>query len=484
MIVGQYFYFLIFIPLIAASLTLLFKNSKSLPSLITIVLSLGYFLFSTFLVVTDQYNYEVVAGSWPAGVGIKLKIDTVSSMIISIVGAIYFAGALYSQQGITAEKSKSYFFLYNTLFLGLSGAFLTSDLFNLFVWFEITLMSSYVLVVLDAEFHRLKSGLRYIVLNFISGLLFLISVGLIYNFTKTLDFSILNQRLNVLYSHDPALVRSLAICLFGAFAIKSAFFPFFFWLPESYPKLSPALSGVLAGLLTKLGLYAMLRVFSFVFPADIIFFWMVLILSLITLLVGVWGAVIQGYLRNILSYHIISQVGFIGVGVSFALHPNDEIRALGISASLFYILHHIVVKTNLFFVSGLIKAKYKTELIKDLGGIIRYSPLLAILFVIPAGSLIGIPPLSGFWAKLSLFKISIGHHFLWVALPMIIGSFFTLYSMVKIWSGVYWGESSSHLKQDSISLRPILACVFLCLLTLFMSLNPEWVLEISNKASL
>jgi multicomponent Na+:H+ antiporter subunit D len=476
---GAFFYLLMIIPLLSAALTLALRKKHQIVSKLTKCFSFIYFVFALFLLFSGQYGGELVAGSWPAGIGIKLKLDIISNLMLAVTGVIYFAGSVYFIPGKNCESNHNFHFLYNTLFLGLSGAFLTFDLFNLFVWFEVTLLSSYVLVVLSHEKERLKAGLKYILLNFLSGLIFLISVGLIYQTTKTLDFNVLSTRLHIAYQNDPAMIRAIELALFGAFAIKSAFFPLFFWLPESYPKLSPGLSGVFAGLLTKLGLYAMIRVFGQIFPADHQIFMIVLILSTLTLLVGVWGAVVQNTLREILSYHVISQVGFIGVGVSFCLHPSLEIKKVAIMASLFYMLHHILVKTNLFFVAGIVRQKMGSESISNLSGLFRTYPFIAWLFIIPAASLIGIPPFSGFWAKLSLFQLAIKNHYLWVVLAMAIGSFFTLFSMIKIWDGVFWGKeikpSYTPFKND---LKPMYACLLLGIFTILISINPAWIQQI------
>lgn len=481
--ISQYFFISIFIPLLASALCLFFRENSKAERWISLSLSLIYMLLGLYLLITFELDQEITAGGWPSGIAIKLKSDIFSALMIAVIGIIYFTGALYGVPGKTVENHRNYLFLYHSLFFGLTGAFLTHDLFNLFVWFEITLMSSYVLVALGEDKERLKSALKYILLNFLSGLLFLTSVALIYSATKTLDFATLKIRLSELYLIDPGHVRALAFSLFSAFAIKSAFFPLFFWLPESYPKLSPGLSGVLAGLLTKLGLYAMIRMFSQVFPADHTFFMTVLILSVLTMLFGVWGAVIQGQIRNILSYHIISQVGFIGIAVSFSIHPHPQISSVARAAALFYIIHHIIVKTNLFFVSGLIFLKKGTEEIISLGGLLRTYPIIAIMFLIPAASLIGLPPLSGFWAKLSLFKISIEARYIWVVFAMMVGSFFTLYSMLKIWSGVFWGpamESRNELNIQ-ISKSSYWAVSILCLLTLAISFMPSWLYQLSLK---
>lgn len=487
---GQSFYILILLPLLAASLSLVFRTKKELTSYISIVISFIYFSFTLYTLIFKEYGYQSVAGSWPAVIGISLKYDLFSNMMLAVVSSIYFAGSLYNVTGKTVERDQNFQFLYNSLFLGLSGAFLTQDLFNLFVWFEVTLMSSYVLVILGRKRERLYSGLKYIIMNFLSGMLFLMSVGFVYQTTKTLDFVQLQQRLSEVYTTDPGLVRAIALSLFTAFAIKSAFFPLFFWLPESYPKLSPGLSGVFAGLLTKLGLYAMIRVFGQVFPSDNLFFIIVLILSVLTLLVGVWGAVVQTKIREILSFHVISQVGFIGVGVSFSIHPSPEIRKFAIACAVFYIIHHIVVKANLYFVSGIVNSLKGTEDIVNLSGLFRSKPFLAILFLIPALSLIGIPPFSGFWAKVGMFRLAIMDYQIWVAICMIAGSFFTLYSMIKIWDGVFWGDflnadDETEHSYETRSLRPWLASVFLGLITLFISLSPNWVyrlaIEVGNK---
>jgi len=483
---NKYFYLLLFIPAFAAIFCLFFRGNSKLERKISIFSSFSYALFALILVFNFDIPQLVISGAWSKGVGIGLKFDSISAMIISIVGIIYFTGALYGIPGKTVEKHRSYQFLYNSLFLGLTGAFLTNDLFNLFVWFEVTLMSSYVLVVLEDEDKRLRGGLKYIILNFFSGLIFLTSVGLIYAATKTLDFSELQIRLLKLYAINPGYVVALAFSLFGAFAIKSGFFPFFFWLPESYPRLSPTLSGVLAGLLTKLGLYAMIRLFSEVFPFDPTFFHTILVLSTLTLIIGVCGAVIQGSIREILSYHIISQVGFIGIAVSFSTHSDLNIANFAKGAALFYIVHHIAVKTNLFFISGILLMKKGSEKLSSLSGVIKTQPIIALMFLIPAGSLIGIPPLSGFWAKLSIFKITIASRYIWVTLFMIAGSFFTLYSMLKIWTQVFLGDVSTtnEYKAVPVKMGQYLAVVILCLITLLISFSPSWLYQFSIQGAI
>lgn len=483
---SKYFYLLIFLPLTASILCLFFKGHPKLERWTTVTISFIYAVFGLTLLFSFSASQSMVAGGWSQGIGIGLKYDSIAAMMMAIVGLIYFTGALYGVRGKTVESHRNYQFLYNSLFFGLTGAFLTSDLFNLFVWFEITLMSSYVLVVLGDEKKRLQGGLKYIVLNFFSSLIFLISIGLIYSATKTLDFSELQIRLLELYSENPGHVVAMAFSLFSAFAIKSGFFPFFFWLPESYPNLSPALSGVLAGLLTKLGLYAMLRLFSEVFPFDETFFHTILVLSVLTLLTGVWGAVVQENIREILSYHIISQVGFIGIAVSFSTHSDVLIANTAKGAAMFYIVHHIAVKSNLFFVSGLISMKRGSENLSDLGGLVKLYPVIALIFLIPAGSLIGIPPLSGFWAKLSLFKITIESRYLWVTIFMVIGSFFTLYSMLKIWNQAFWGENKLPQNDNSTTIDSshYFAVAMLCFITLLISFFPTWLYQFSLKGDI
>lgn len=471
--------------LFGAAITLIFFYQSRLQKKLSVVISFLYLIVATyFSFFFDLARLpELQVGNWPKEIAIGLGIDPFSALMLFVTGVVYFATCVYSVLGSTAENSRYYFPLLHILIFGISGAFVTRDLFNLYVWFEVSLLSSFVLISLEANKLRLAGALKYVIINIFSSLLFLTSVGLIYGSTHSLHFDSLSRNLTALAVNHEVYVTTLGLLLFSAFAIKSALFPFCAWLPASYHTASPALSGLFAGMLTKLGLYAIFRVLTLVFPASEYFANLVLVIAPLTMILGVFGAIIQQHIRRILSFHIISQVGYIALAAAFASSPEANIRAAGLAAAIFYMVHHIVVKTNLFFVSGIIHNLYQSEYLEEVAGVRRLFPWLAVLFAIPAMSLVGLPPSSGFWSKLVLFKVSLQDGKFVAALAMVVAGFFTLYSMAKIWIGAFWTEDDSRVPiSNKAPVASVFACFFLCAVSLWIAFWPDPLMRRSMQA--
>lgn len=467
------------LPLMASCLSLVFIRSRKAQKNLSIVLS-GIYLILTFYIINTVLQYGVVgftAGGWSESYGISLRIDILSAFMIFATGVIYFTGVLYSVSEKTCESSSYYFPLLNMLFVGISGAFIAADLFNLYVWFEITLLCSFGLMGLKSTKQRLGGNLKYIVLNLISSLLFLLGVGLVYSSTGVLSFNELAVELVKMKASNPEYLLVMNLILFCSFAIKSGLFPFYQWLGASYPQVSPSLSGIFAGMLTKVGLYAILRVNGLIFPTDNYFIFLLSIIPALTMVSGVIKAIGQNEMRRILSFHIVSQVGYIAVA-SYALTSTDvEVKKFALIAGIFYSIHHIIVKTNLFFVSGLIMYSFGSEDINKISHIRKHSPLLTVLFAIPALSLVGIPPSSGFWAKLGLYQLIIPLENYFIISCMVVAGFFTLFSMVKIWIGAFWGDGEVPLISiKKIPRCSIIACGLLCFVSLVFAFAPGIVL--------
>jgi multicomponent Na+:H+ antiporter subunit D len=370
-------------------------------------------------------------GRWPAPYGITLVADHFSALMMLVAAVIGAAVAVYSLVDIDKPRqSFAYYPLLHVLLMGVMGAFLTGDIFNLYVWFEVMLISSFVLVALGNERSQLLGGLKYVTLNLIASFLFLVAVGILYGAVGTLNMADAAGKLAAL--DNPRLVTTLSMLFLIAFGIKAAVFPLFFWLPASYPAPPAAVSALFAGLLTKVGVYAMIRVFTLLFTGDVpLTHTLILVLSGLTMITGVLGAIVQTQIRRILSFHIISQIGYMILGLGL-------FTPLGIAGSVFYIIHHILVKTNLFLVGGIIHQLRRTYELHELAGLYRTHPSLAVLFAVPALSLAGLPPLSGFVAKLSLIRagFEVGQYAV-VAVAIAV-SLLTLYSMSKIWNEAFW----------------------------------------------
>jgi multicomponent Na+:H+ antiporter subunit D len=314
--------------------------------------------------------------------------------------------------------------------MGVCGAFLTGDIFNLYVWFEVMLIASFVLMALGGEQGQIEGGLKYVTLNLMSSAVFLAAVGLLYSAAGTLNMADLALRLRGVAG--PSLITVLAMLFLIAFGTKAAIFPLFFWLPASYHTPPVAVSAIFAALLTKVGVYALIRIFTLIFVRDAQYTHaLLLVLAGLTMLTGVLGAIAQNDFRRLLSFHIISQIGYMIMGLAL-------FTPLALAASIFYIVHHIIVKTNLFLVSGLVHRAAGSYDLQRLGGLYAARPGLGILFLISGLSLAGVPPLSGFFGKLLLVQAGLaveGYGIVAVAMGV---SLLTLYSMNKVWTEAFW----------------------------------------------
>jgi multicomponent Na+:H+ antiporter subunit D len=383
------------------------------------------------VVVWHKGIQSVQLGGWPAPYGITFVADLFSATMVAVNGLLGFAVMVYSLVSIDPEReSHGYYPLFHVLLMGVSGAFLTGDIFNLYVWFEVMLIASFVLMALGGERAQMEGGLKYVTLNLVSSALFLAAVGILYGEAGTLNMADLAVTLRA--TDQPGLVDVLAILFLVAFGIKAAIFPLFFWLPASYHTPPAAVSAIFSGLLTKVGVYALIRVFTLLFVENVGFtHTLILVLSTLTMVFGVLGAVVQKEFRRILSFHIVSQIGYMMMGLGL-------FTPLGLAGSIYYIVHHIIVKTNLFLVSGVTHRLRGTYELKKLGGLYFVYPGLAVLFLIPALSLAGIPPLSGFFAKLSLVRAGLESGRYWVVAAALSVSLLTLFSMIKIWNEAFW----------------------------------------------
>lgn len=433
------------------------------------------------------YDGTVLAtnlGAWRAPFGISLVCDLFSAAMVVITGIMAVAISVYaSVDGARMREQACYHPLYHGLLLGVVGAFLTGDLFNLYVWFEVMLISSFGLLVVGGNREQLDAGVKYVTLNLVATTLFLIAVGCLYGATGTLNMADLAQALPKFANQG--LVTTLAVFLLICFASKAALFPLFFWLPASYHTASAPIVAIFAALLTKVGVYAIIRVFTLMFPGDAGYTGSIIAaVAALTMVTGVLGAASHFDIRRILSFHIISQIGYMLIGVVVA-------TPLALAGSILYVLHHIVVKANLFLVAGAVRLAGGSFDLRRIGGLHRSAPLLAVLFLIPAMSLAGLPPLSGFWAKFVVIKSSLDEgHVALAAVALVVG-LLTLYSMVKIWNEAFWkpapeaGSESARRWNDAGATRlamlgPIAA---LAMITLTIGLATEPFVDFSIRAA-
>ncbi len=421
---------LVAVPLAGAALSLLFIGARTVQRVISLVVAAATAAMSiAVLLDVDRDGTEVSSlGGWPADIAINLVADRFAALMLTISSTMLLIVLIYALGQHTAdEASRFYHPAYLVLIGGVSGAFLAGDLFNLFVWFEVLLIASYVLLTLEGGDRQIRSGTTYVVLNVIESFVLVTGVALIFAATGTLNMALLPERLAEL----PDGIRlGLNLLLLIAFGLKAAVFPLYSWLPDSYPTALSPVSAVFAGLLTKIGIYAIIRTQTLLFPdtnRELL-----LVLAGLTMVVGVVGAIAQTDMKRILSFHIISQIGYMIMGLALG-------GVAAITATIFYALHHIPVKTSLFLVEGIVEREAGSSDLSKVSGLARRSGPLAILFLIPAFSLAGIPPFSGFLGKTAVVTEGLDQRSWWIVAVAIAVSLMTLVSMLKIWSGAFWG---------------------------------------------
>jgi len=473
----------IILPFFFAIVMMLFWKNYKAHRIINLISSFALLVIAVSLfIMTNNYGIQTLTiGNYIAPFGITLVSDLLSSIMVLITSVIAFGTSIYSLSTIDSENEKfGYYPLLQVLLMGINGAFLTGDIFNLYVWFEVMLISSFVLLALGGKRQQLEGAIKYVTLNLLSSALFLAGVGILYGLAGTLNMADLSLKLSSIPKSE--LTTIVSILFLVAFGIKSAMFPLFFWLPASYHTPPAAVSAIFAGLLTKVGVYSLLRVFTLIFVNNIEFtHTIILILSGLTMLTGVFGAASQMEFRRILSFHIISQIGYMTMGLGL-------FTKLAITGTVFYIIHHIIVKTNLFFISGVVQKYSGSYKLKDLGGLYKIYPLIGLLFLIPALSLAGIPPLSGFWAKFLVIKAGIDvDQFLIVAVALFV-SLLTLFSMIKIWNEAFWKDAdNTNQNKEKLTLVNtvllFLPIILLALITITIGLNVEPFLNIAEKTA-
>jgi multicomponent Na+:H+ antiporter subunit D len=426
------------IPMSGAILGIVALRLVRLQAAIAVLMTVAL-LVAAILLLIRVWNEGPIAtqpGNWPAPFGITIVADTFSATMVVLGAIVAFCAVLFASANTDEYRTRFGFFpLVSALVLGVMGAFLTGDLFNLYVWFEVMLISSFVLLGLGGERQQMEGAIKYVTLNLVSSTMFLAGLGLLYGVAGTLNMADLAVQLRDVEADG--LILTIATLFLISFGLKAAVFPFFWWLPASYHTPPIAVSALFAGLLTKVGVYSLIRVFSMIFTQDVNFiqdllFW----IAGFTMVTGVLGAAAQDDMRRILSFHIISQIGYMVMGLAF-------FTPLGYAAALFFIAHNMFAKTGLFLVAGITHHLYGSYELKHLGGIMKRTPELALVAFVCAFSLAGVPPLAGFFGKLALVRAGFeAEHYIIASVSLAVG-LLTMFSMTKIWAEGFWKKAPS-----------------------------------------
>ncbi|MCP1315076.1 MULTISPECIES: Na+/H+ antiporter subunit D [unclassified Halomonas] len=479
----------VLLPLLSGALSLMFWRSRPMQRFLAVagnVALLGVSLWLFVEVLGDGY-ITMQMGSWPAPFGITLIADMLSAVMILLTGIIGLAMGIYSLAATGRGHEKfGYYPLMHLLLAGVAGAFLTGDIFNLYVWFEVMLVASFALLILGGERAQMEGAIKYVTLNLLASVIFLTAIGLLYGTVGTLNMADIALRMDQV--EHAGMVEVLAVMFMVAFGIKAAAFPLFFWLPASYHTPPVAVSALFAGLLTKVGVYSLFRVFTLIFDQTMGYLQEIMLWGAVfTMVTGVLGAAAQYEFRRILSFHIVSQIGYMILGLAIY-------TPLAIAGGVFAIMHNIVVKTNLFLISGITHRLQGTYQLKKMGGLYRQRPWLAVAFFVSAFSLAGVPPLSGFFAKFVLIRAGLeAGAYVATGFALAVG-LMTLYSMVKIWNEVFWKAlpednlvpaAQTPVGDDGRLLKPslwlmYLPVVVLALMSLLIGVFAEPIMQVMN----
>ncbi|MFE2294897.1 Na+/H+ antiporter subunit D [Streptomyces sp. NPDC059452] len=428
----------VLLPLCATGISLTFgtrmQRFQRFISVAVLTAVLG--LSITLMIAADRQGpLSVHLGDFAPPLGITLVADRLSGLMLTVSSAVTLCVLIYSLgQGMTDRDRETPLAVFHPAYLilvaGVSCTFLAGDLVNLFVSFEIMLVASFVLLTLGGTGPRMRAGSTYVIISLVSSMLFLIAIAMTYAALGTVNFAQLAEGLPKLSIGVQTLIQAMLITVF---AIKAAVFPLAAWLPDSYPTAPAPVTAVFAGLLTKVGVYCMMRTETLLFPGNRIGD-LLMAVALASMVIGILGAVAQTDLKRLLSFTLISHIGFMVFGIGLATRD-----AYG--GAIVYVVHHITVQTTLFLVAGLIERRGGTTELTRLGGLAKAAPVLALLFFVPAMNLAGIPPLSGFIGKLGLMRAGVadGSTWAWILVAgSVVTSLLTLYVTAKVWNLAFW----------------------------------------------
>ncbi|NEU30669.1 Na+/H+ antiporter subunit D [bacterium LRH843] len=471
--------FPIILPFLFAILLLFFrKNIRIQRSLVCIglIVSLVAALFLVAKVKADGIQ-AITLGSWPAPFGISMVSDMLSALLVTTTILITLLVVIYSFTAIGEERER-FFFYPAILFMvtGINGAFTTGDIFNMFVFFEVLLIASYVLIVLGGEKKQLRESIKYVLVNVISSALFVITVGFLYSVVGTLNMADISVK--IAQVGQPGILTVIAVLFLIVFGVKGSIFPLYFWLPGSYAAPPIPVLALFGALLTKVGIYAIIRTYTLFFVHDIGFTHELLsILALLTIIAGCIGALAYFDLKQIIIYNIVIAVGVILFG---AAQMNES----GLTGAVFYLIHDMLIKAALFLLIGVMIYVTGTSNLRKMGGLMKTHAPLGWMYLIAAFGLAGIPPLSGFVGKLLIVKGAFEAGNVLGSIIILASSLVVLLSVIRIFIYAFWGTPVDLPKTNR---RPYQRLMFptivLVVLSVLFGVGSEWLMPYMTDSS-
>ncbi|MBD8016304.1 Na+/H+ antiporter subunit D [Planococcus wigleyi] len=427
--------FPIIIPLFFATVLMIFPKRLKLQRFLAATGAAATLIAA--LVLLAKVNAEgvqaVTLGSWPAPFGISMVSDPLSALLVVTTSIITLFVVFYSFPTIGVKREQSFYYpAVLFLMVGVNGAFTTGDIFNLFVFVEVLLMASYTLIVHGGEKPQLRESIKYLLVNIISSALFVAAVAFLYSVTGTLNMADLAVKIPQI--EETGILTVIAVMFLVVFGFKAAIFPLYFWLPGSYYSPPVPILALFGALLTKVGVYAIMRTYTLFFTMNITFTHELLgIIAILTILAGCVGALAYFDVKKIIIYNIIIAVGVILFGIAQLNQP-------GVDGSIFYLLHDMLIKAALFFLVGIVAVLFGTTDLRKMGGLIKTYPFLGWTYLVAAFGLAGIPPLSGFPGKLLIVQGGFEGPQFWGSIVILATSLIVLLSAVRIFIYAFWGE--------------------------------------------
>ncbi len=469
----------IILPFFFAIILLFFKENIRIQRYLTLF-GLAVSIIASFVLLikvkTDGIQ-AITLGSWPAPFGISMVSDMLSALLVTTSLLLTFFVVMFSFTSIGEDRERFYFYpMVLFMLTGINGAFTTGDIFNMFVFFEVLLIASYVLIVLGGEKKQLRESIKYILVNVISSALFVITIAFLYSVVGTLNMA--DIAVKIAEVGQPGILTVIAVLFLLVFGIKGAIFPLYFWLPGSYAAPPIPVLALFGALLTKVGLYAITRTYTLFFIHDMAFTHeLLLVLSLLTIIAGCIGALAYFDLKHIMIYNIIIAIGVILFGVA-------QMNASGMEGAMFYLIHDMIIKGALFLLIGIIIAITGTSNLRKMGGLMKTHAPLGWIYLIAALGLAGIPPLSGFAGKLLIVQGAFEAGNVWGAIIILASSLIVLLSVIRIFIYAFWGEQVQLPKTNRRSYRNMMIpAVSLVIISIAYGVGTEWLVPYMTDAS-
>lgn len=460
---------------------LMFGQKKLAYQRITALFGLVISIVCAFALLATVYEngpQSVTFGSWPVPFGITMVSDTVSALLVLTTLILAFFIVWYGF-GSIGKQREQFFYYPGVMFIitGVNGAFTTGDIFNLFVFFEVLLMSSYLLIVLGGEKAQLRESIKYILVNVISSALFVITVAFLYSVVGTLNMADISEKITEV--NQPGILTVIAVLFLMVFGMKAAIFPLYFWLPSAYSAPPIPVLALFGALLTKVGVYAIMRTYTLFFTHDLSYTHeLLLILSIITIIAGCIGALAHFDVKQIIIYNIVIAVGVILFGVA-------QMNEVGLEGAMFYLIHDMIIKAALFMLIGIVIYVTGTTNLRKMGGLMKTYPALGWFYLIAAFGLAGVPPLSGFIGKLLIVQGGFQAGNIWTSIFILASSLVVLLSVIRIFIYAFWGEQGQLSKEINKTTynRLFFPTMLLVIVSIFYGVGTEWIMPFMEDAA-